>query len=95
MAEEVKKVEKTVSRYECSMCGLDGGPDPGCELCHGNKRFLQERNFTLSEERQGLNPERGKDRYGPTGDVNPRIVVVPGGYNPAQGLQNQSNQEKN
>jgi hypothetical protein len=76
---------KQVSEFECSMCGRDGGPDIGCELCRGNQTFRQTRSFTLSEERQGLNPEGEKKRYGPYGEVNPRIVVLPGGFDPSKG----------
>lgn len=79
--------EKQVSEFECSMCARDGGPVESCDLCKGASRFRQSRSFSLSEERQGLNPDAGKKRYGPTGDVNPRIVVLPGGYDPRQGKQ--------
>lgn len=93
---EVKVIPaKEVSVYECGMCGRDGGPDKDCDLCHGNPRLKQTRSYTLSEERQGMNPEEGERRYGPMGEVSPRIVVLPGGHNPAQGLENPSNQEKN
>lgn len=75
--------ESQVSDVECSMCGKDGGPIPECDLCHGNQRYRQSRAFTQSEERQGLNPNH--DRYGRTGDVSPKIVVLPGGFDPRQG----------
>lgn len=67
---------------ECSMCGRDGGPVASCDLCHGAQRFAQERHYTLSEERQGKNPNPGNDRYGPHGEVGPKIVVLPGGTMP-------------
>jgi hypothetical protein len=77
--------DQSASSTECSMCGRDGGPVPACELCGGNQRYAQERHFTLSEERQGLNPNKDGDRYGLHGDVSPKIVVLPGGYDPRQG----------
>lgn len=77
--------EKKVSAVECSMCGRDGGPAPDCELCLGNKRFIQSRSFTRTEEQQGLNKEEAARRYGRTGDVNPRIVQLPGGVLPGGG----------
>lgn len=76
--------QSDVSEYECSMCGRDGGPAVGCELCGGNERFLAKREFTLSEERQGKNPNAG-DRYSRTGDVSPKLVVLPGGTIPGRG----------
>lgn len=72
-----------VSEFECGMCGIDGGPRPECELCHGSVRYRQKRHFTLSEERQGLNPNPG-NRYGRNGEVGPRIAVVPGGMDPGK-----------
>lgn len=82
-----------VSQWECGMCGRDNGPVAECELCHGNQRFVQSRAFTTSEERQGKNPDANQDRYGPYGDVNPRIVVLPGGFDPRTRVQeaNKSN----
>lgn len=84
MTDEVKQRQEA-SEWECSICGVDGGPQEGCDLCHGQERFRQTRSFTLSEERQGLNPKAKKGRYGRTGDVNPRLVVLPGGHDPSQG----------
>ena len=77
MSEQVKQ-----SEIECSMCGRDGGPTVECELCKGAPRFAQKRHFTLSEERQGLNKEERSERYGRYGDVSPRIVDLPGSFNP-------------
>lgn len=85
--EQQAAAQKPVSEYECSMCGKDGGPTPDCELCRGNERFRQSRAFTISEERQGKNPDANRDRYGPYGDVNPKIVVLPGGWDPRQGRE--------
>jgi hypothetical protein len=76
---------RTASALECSICGRDGGPVVSCEVCGGNQRFAQARAFSLTEERQGLNKEEKKDRYGLYGDVSPNIVVLPGGYDPRQG----------
>lgn len=74
-----------ISEVECSLCGRAGGPYVGCAAgCNGNPRYIQSRSFTLTEERQGKNPD-SKSRYGPTGDVGPKIVVVPGGHDPRQG----------
>lgn len=73
---------KPVSDVQCSMCGRDGGPVPECDLCLGNQRFVQSRAFTLTEERQGLNTDEAARRYGRTGDVNPRIIQLPGGFVP-------------
>ena len=71
----------TVSEWECGMCGRDGGPVDECDLCHGNQTFKQSRAFTLTEERQGKNPNTS-DRYGPHGEVGPKIVLLPGGAMP-------------
>jgi hypothetical protein len=73
-----------VSEVECSICGKDGGPQLACPICKGNQRFVQSRSFTLSEERQGKNPN-AEDRYGPDGGLGPKIVVLPGGFDPRQG----------
>lgn len=77
---EVKQnpVDETV---ECSMCGVVGGPEAGCDLCHGSSRYRQARHFTLTEERQGKNPN-ANDRYGRYGEVGPKIAIVPGGAVP-------------
>ncbi len=79
MSEETNPSQ--VSELECSMCGRDGGPVAECQLCFGSPRFIQKRHFTLTEERAGKNPD-AKKRYGPTGDVNPKVVVLPGGFDP-------------
>jgi hypothetical protein len=89
MSDQEQPQRPQVSDTECAMCGRDGGPVVGCELCNGNQRYSQSRSFTLSEERQGLNPHKDGDRYGQHGDVSPKIVVVPGGYDPRQGKQKQ------
>lgn len=74
--------DKQVSELECSMCGLDGGSVPGCDLCRGTARN-QPRSFTITEEARGLNPDKSK-RYGTMGDTSPRIVEVPGGQHAPQ-----------
>lgn len=81
--EQPPQANAPTSEWECGMCGRDGGPDPGCQLCSGAERFRQQRNFTLTEERQGKAPDDG--RYDRTGGVNPKIVVLPGGFDPRQG----------
>lgn len=68
---------------ECSMCNRNGGVYPECDLCHGNTRFNQSRAYTLTEERQGKAPDDG--RYDRMGGVNPKIVVLPGGFDPRVG----------
>jgi hypothetical protein len=81
MSDTVKSAEPTT---ECSICGFVPGPVPACNVCHGNRSFIKPRQYTRSEELQG----KGKsdpDRYGPEGDTNPRIVHVPGSFNPASG----------
>jgi hypothetical protein len=65
------QVDQTI---ECSMCGRVGGPVVACELCGGNQRFVQKRQYTLTEERRGENPDAAK-RYGPLGQVGPERVV--------------------
>lgn len=82
--QQQQAAQEPISEWECSMCGRDGGPVSSCELCSGNQRFFQKRNFTLSEERQGKNPEGNKERYGPYGETGPKIVVLPGGTMPGQ-----------
>ncbi len=68
---------------ECSICGHIPGPFKGCEVgCDGNPRFTQSRAFTQSEER--LNARSDPDRYGRTGNVNPKIVSLPGSGSPGQ-----------
>lgn len=53
-------------RFECSMCGREGGPIVGCENCHGNVRYLAPATgATLSDYRSGRVKE-------PTRDVNPK-----------------------
>lgn len=47
---------------ECSVCGLNGPPPVGCEICHGGAE-TQERGYTLSEQRSGRAPADEK-RYG-------------------------------
>jgi len=77
--------ESTVNnKMECGLCGRVGGAVPSCQICHGNKNFDQTRAFTLTEERQGKAGDQPA-RYGPTGDVSPRTVNVPGSKNPGQG----------
>lgn len=61
---------------ECSLCGRDGYPPEGCDLCHGRAK-PQARAHTLSEER--VNPKKYKtDRYSRTGNVSPKIINLPG-----------------
>lgn len=56
---------------ECSLCGRNGGPYKGCPRgCNGNPRFVQERQYTLSEERSGRAPT--DKRYGEDGAVGPK-----------------------
>ncbi len=76
------KVQDT--EYECGMCGRNGGPIEACDLCKGSKRFLQERHYTLSEERSGLNSKEREARYGRYGAVMPKVVNLPGSANPMQ-----------
>lgn len=76
------EVDQTI---ECAHCGIVGGPAPDCTLCKGNKTYVQERHFTLTEERKGENPHKG-DRYGRHGEVGPKIVVLPGGAMPGSAL---------
>jgi hypothetical protein len=54
---------------ECSLCGRNGNPPVGCEICHGNAQ-VQERAYTLSEERSGRAPV--EERYGTTGSTAPK-----------------------
>jgi hypothetical protein len=85
------------SEIECSICGRDGGPYEGCPAgCNGNPRFIQSRSFTLTEERQGLNPKKDSERYGLAGDVSPKIVVLPGGADPrtSRPAQNDGNKQQ-
>ena len=70
------------SDIECGMCGRDGGPQVQCEVCKGSPRFAQKRHYTLSEERRGLNEEERNDRYGQYGEVGPKVVNLPGSFNP-------------
>jgi hypothetical protein len=72
---------QTASEIECSLCGRDGGPIESCNVCNGNKRFVQERHFTLSEERQGVGHSDPK-RYGRDGAVQPKAVRLPGSFVP-------------
>jgi hypothetical protein len=83
MSEEVKRKEYET---ECSICGFVPGPVPTCNICHGNIGFIKKRQYTLTEERQGTG-NSDPDRYGPEGDTNPRIVVVPGSYDPSVGTR--------
>lgn len=56
---------------ECSLCGRNGGPIEGCARgCNGNPRFIQPRQYTLSEVRTGRAPQ--EDRYGDEGQVGPK-----------------------
>lgn len=68
---------------ECSICGLVPGPQPGCEICHGNQTFVRDRQYTLTEQRRGQ--EVDPDRYSRTGNVGPKIVNLPGSFNPTSG----------
>ena len=73
-----------VQIMECGMCGQEAPTDPECPMCGGdNQRFLQPRSYTLSEERQGKNPNPN-DRYSRTGDVSPKLVLLPGGAVPGK-----------
>lgn len=65
---------------ECSICGRVPGPAPECEICHGNQSFTRQRQFTLSEERRGR--ETDPERYSRTGNVSPKVVNLPGSFNP-------------
>lgn len=75
-------MEQEQSNIECSTCGRVGGPLDACEICHGNGG-TQSRAFSRTEQNQGL----GKDekRYGLGGNVSPKIVNLPGSFNPSQG----------
>jgi hypothetical protein len=60
---------------ECGVCGRVGIPFAECGICHG-KAPVQQRHYTLSEERSGRTPET--DRYSRTGAVGPKIINLPG-----------------
>lgn len=83
MSDQVSKDEATT---ECSVCGFVPGPHPGCTICHGNLSFIQKRHYTRSEEQQGKGNNE-PDRYGLDGNTNPRIVDLPGSFNPARSGQ--------
>jgi hypothetical protein len=59
---------------ECSMCGRDGYPPAGCDICHGRAN-VQSRAHTLSEER--AHPGRFRDRRYDE-NVGPKVVNIPG-----------------
>ena len=71
------------TNVECSVCGRNGVPPVGCEICHGNAK-TQERAYTLSEERTGRAPT--EDRYGDDGGTAPKAspLVVGGALMPGQ-----------
>jgi hypothetical protein len=72
MSEEVNPEPEAVE-FECGLCGASNRT--GCDLCQNdNTRFRQTRHYTLSEERQGLNPDAAKKRYGPQGEVGPEQI---------------------
>jgi hypothetical protein len=73
-------MEQVESNIECSTCGRVGGPDAGCEICHG-RGGSQSRAFTRTEENQGK--VGGTDRYSRTGNVSLKIVNLPGSFSPA------------
>lgn len=79
MSEEQVQPE---AHTECSICGHVPGPFAGCETCHGNKQFIQSRAYTRSEEIKGA--EADPERYSRTGNVAPKIVNVPGSFNPTR-----------
>ena len=60
---------------ECAICGHVPGPFEGCTTCHGKAR-VQSRAFTRTEETQGAQSD--PDRYGVGGNVNPKIINLPG-----------------
>ena len=58
-------------KYECSMCGLNGGPNAGCSMCHGAERFrVVSTGHTLSDYRSGR--AQTPKRYGDGGEVGPK-----------------------
>jgi len=76
------------SDVECAVCGLDGGPDADCSICHGNAQ-KQSRAYTLSEERSGRVPEDHESRYRQDGAVGPKIITyLPGSGGPGGGIGN-------
>ncbi len=79
---EQSDTNQKYSDVECSICGRDGGPNVSCQICNGQQRYAQKRHFTLTEERQGMNQEERSNRYGQYGEVNPKIVNLPGSFNP-------------
>ena len=80
--EQVQSNKPQPSDIECGMCGRDGGPAVECKVCNGSPRFAQKRHFTLSEERRGMNEEERNERYGQYGEVMPKVIDLPGSYNP-------------
>lgn len=70
------------AEVECSICGKVGGPYVGCDLCNGNRQFVQSRAFTRTEEAQGRKTD--PERYSRTGNVSPKIVSLPGSFTPDQ-----------
>jgi hypothetical protein len=67
---------------ECSICGHVPGPFADCEICHGNTTFTQSRAFTRTEESRGAKGD--PERYSRTGNVSPKIVMVPGSFDPSR-----------
>lgn len=58
-------------QYECSMCGLQGGPNAGCNICKGSERFRQiTTGHTLSDYRSGRAEQ--PVRHGLDGNVAPK-----------------------
>lgn len=60
---------------ECAICGHVPGPFPDCTTCHG-KAQVQSRAYTRTEEQRGAQSD--PDRYGPGGNVSPKVVSLPG-----------------
>jgi hypothetical protein len=83
MSDQVEVQPSEEPDTECSVCGHVPGPYADCDICHGNKTFVQKRHYTLTETQQGKgDPNEG--RYGRTGNVGPKIVSLPGSFTPHQ-----------
>lgn len=83
MSEEQPKIQDPEATTECKICGHVPGPFPECTTCHGNGG-IQSRAYTRTEEVQGALSD--PERYGRTGNVNPKIVDLPGSFQPGGGF---------
>lgn len=73
--EQQPRIVHPEATTECATCGHVPGPFEACTTCHGRAQ-VQSRAFTRTEEQRGANSDPG--RYGSGGNVNPKIVSLPG-----------------